>query len=127
MSFTFKFAIDYVKLNTMLDAFLKQHDKELTAMVGSCLTIQKEDEIVQPQIQKAQEISIIPTIQTNDDYFDRKIQAQQKKQAEADHKVDNRPMIGDNIPDDPFSNMFQGKNANANTTRIGDRNQKHDP
>jgi hypothetical protein len=38
-----------------------------------------------------------------------------------DVTINKRPLIGDAIPQDPFDKMFVGKNANANTTRYGDR------
>lgn len=132
-AFTFALQIDYEKLSILFDNFLKTHDKELTGIVGQCLTIQKGDGIRTPatttnnamtssSVNKAKDVSEIPCRDakgngmTYDDYVDIK-----KSQEEKDHKIDNRPMIGDTIPEDPFSNMFQGKNANANTTRIGDR------
>lgn len=93
-AFTFTFKIDYDKLNKMMDEFLKQHTNELTSMVGNCLVIGGNDQLVS---------NLIP----------------QPPENKPDINVDNRPLIGDDIPEDPFSNMF--KNSNANTTRSGDR------
>lgn len=118
----------------MLDTFLKEHDKELTSMVGKCLTIQKDDD---PYVDKFMPPTIVQGDKTHDnndnddevivDPYPNRIAAnndyfKQKIEAKVDHKIDNRPFIGDTIPEDPFANMFNSnKNPNANTTRIGDR------
>lgn len=103
MSFKFEFKIDYAKLTALLDTFLKEHSAELTSIMGKCLVLEPSSgNSSPPQQQPVQEQSTI--------------------QAPSDHVVDNRPLIGDSIPEDPFSNMF----SNSDTTRYKDRNKRGD-
>jgi len=90
MSFKFEFKIDYEKLTTLLDSFLKSHSDELTSIMGKCLVLQPSDNT-----------------------------STEKQQKQIDIKVDNRPIIGDDIPDDPLQNLFS---TNQNPTRYQDRN-----
>src|SRR5688572_22011286 len=90
MSFKFEFKIDYEKLTTLLDSFLKSHSDELTSIMGKCLVLQPSD-----------------------------TSGTEKQQKQIDIKVDNRPIIGDDIPDDPLQNLFS---TNQNPTRYQDRN-----
>lgn len=103
--FTLALKIDYGMLNALMDQFLRGHREELTQMIGKCLTIggqnlQEQEIIAKPHPLPQHDVTL------------------------KDHRVDNKPLIGDTIPEDPFSSMFNVRNANANTTRIGDRHGK---
>lgn len=104
MSFKFEFKIDYEKLTALLDTFLKSHSDELTSIMGKCLVLQpsngsnKEESIQKLPISSSS--TVLPK--------------------EPDHQIDNRPMIGDEIPEDPLQNLFQ--NSNTTNTRYRDRN-----
>lgn len=102
MSFKFEFKIDYSKLTLLLDKFLKSHSDELTSIMGQCLVLQPSNTTPEPV--QAPIVQSLPMHQTD----------------EKDQVVDNRPLIGDSIPEDPFSNMFT--NPNTDTTRYKDRN-----
>ena len=109
MTFTITYDIDHAKLNTMLDAFLKSHNHELTELVGKCLTMRIIDgSTIDSQLQGKTITSITQSHGLN------------AAVNPTDHQVDNRPLIGDSIPDDPFSTMFS--NPNSGTTRYKDRN-----
>ena len=110
MSFKFEFKIDYEKLTALLDTFLKSHSDELTSIMGQCLVLQPSTGSNDNITQKEEPVQKLP-IDTPQ---------QQQQQAAPDHKIDNRPMIGDDIPDDPFQNLFQ--NPNTDNTRFRDRN-----
>ena len=99
MSFKFEFKIDYSKLTSLLDKFLKSHSDELTSIMGQCLVLQPSNTTPSPP----PEPPVQPPIAK-----------------EPDQTIDNRPLIGDSIPEDPFSNMFT--NPNTDTTRYKDRN-----
>jgi len=98
LSFKFEFKIDYEKLTTLLDSFLKSHSDELTSIMGKCLVLQPSG-------------GDVPTTPT----------APSSTVQQQDHKVDNRPLIGEDIPDEPFQNLFS---INQNPTRFQDRNNK---
>ena len=101
MSFKFEFKIDYAKLTALLDTFLKEHSAELTSIMGKCLVLEPSSGNSNSNPPQQQPPAVQPIIQ-----------------APSDHTVDNRPLIGDSIPEDPFSNMF----SNSDTTRYKDRN-----
>ncbi len=125
MSFKFEFKIDYEKLTALLDTFLKSHSDELTSIMGQCLKLQQQSEepniqsippfehpsqrppVLQPEPSAPSQIQSLPIV------------SQEKKQSEPDCTVDNRPLIGDSIPEDPLQNLFSNTN---NQTRYHDRN-----
>jgi hypothetical protein len=104
MSFKFEFKIDYEKLTTLLDSFLKSHSDELTSIMGKCLVLQPSSNDAPPHIPPS---PIPPPSST-------------EQQPQIDHKVDNRPLIGEDIPEDPLQNLFS---INQNPTRYKDRNK----
>lgn len=106
MSFKFEFKIDYSKLTSLLDKFLKSHSDELTSIMGQCL-------VLQPSNNSPPSPPPEPPVQAPERIVEARL---------TDQTVDNRPLIGDSIPEDPFSNMFG--NPNANITRFRDRNNK---
>lgn len=102
MSFKFEFKIDYSKLTSLLDKFLKSHSDELTSIMGQCLVLEPSNNNNNLPVQEQ------PIIQAPERII------------EPDQTIDNRPLIGDSIPEDPLSNLFG--NPNADTTRYKDRN-----
>lgn len=103
MSFKFEFKIDYDKLTSLLDTFLKSHSDELTSIMGKCLVLQPSSSSTTEQPKQQQDNN--PPISNNDILIDKK------------------PIIGDSIPEDPFQNLFSSPNPNAITTRFQDRNR----
>lgn len=93
MSFKFEFKIDYEKLTTLLDSFLKSHSDELTSIMGKCLVLQPSS--------STDTSPISPPVP---------LRTEQKQ----DHKIDDRPLIGEDIPEEPLQNLF-------NQTRYKDR------
>jgi len=118
MSFKFEFKIDYEKLTALLDTFLKSHSDELTSIMGQCLVLQpssSESPAPAPApapapVPQQQETMQAPNVQSLPIH----------KEEETDQIVDNRPLIGDSIPEDPLQNLFSS-NTN-NQTRYHDRN-----
>lgn len=100
---TLNFEIDQDMLKKMIDEFLSKHTQELTQIVGKCLKISTTNPISTPDpIPKPVQSLPIQSIKS-----------------ESNHRIDNRPLISEQISDDPFGNLFP--NPNAQTTRIQDR------
>ncbi len=93
MSFKFEFKIDYEKLTALLDTFLKSHSDELTSIMGQCLKLQQ---------QQSESPSTPPA----------------PPQPEPQQSALSKPLIGEDIPDDPLQNLFS---VNQNPTRYRDR------
>lgn len=113
MSFKFEFKIDYEKLTALLDTFLKSHSDELTSIMGQCLKLQQQEQSESP----------VPVPQPIEPQAPSQIQSLpiQEKQL-PDCTVDNRPLIGDSIPEDPLQNLFSNNTNTNNQTRYHDRN-----
>jgi len=88
MSFKFEFKIDYEKLTTLLDSFLKSHSDELTSIMGKCLVLQPSD-------------------------------GGGSNTPPPPSGTVTKPLISEDIPDDPLQNLFSI--SNQNPTRYRDR------
>lgn len=85
----------------MLDAFLKRHaDELLNSVISPCLVLKQGNEEEEKKIQKLP-VDTLGVLAT-------------------DEIIDNKPLIGDTIADDPFQTLFQ--NSNQEDTRFKDRN-----
>lgn len=113
----------------MLDTFLKSHSDELTSIMGKCLVLQQQQSqaevIPQQPIVQSLPIPQPPPEHTSQRPPSSTTQPQVTVSA-PDLKVDNRPLIGDTIPEDPLSNLFNSStNNNNNPTRYQDRNNSN--
>ena len=109
MSFKFEFKIDYEQLTKMLDAFLKRHaDELLNSVISPCLVLKTED--TSPPLVPTSLPEPVTTVQA----------PVQKLPVSTDQKIDDKPLIGDELSEDPFKNLFQ--NSNQDETRFKDRN-----
>lgn len=92
MSFKFEFKIDYNQLNKLLDAFLKRHaDELLGAVIAPSMVLKAGEDVSDLQ-----------------------------KQEKTEQPPPGASSTVDNIPEDPFENLFSNPN---NTTRYKDRKQ----
>lgn len=117
MSFKFEFKIDYGKLTALLDTFLKSHSDELTSIMGQCLVLQPSSGNNEPVPTLSQQPTQQPPIVTP-------LPVSTVTEKQPDQTIDNRPLIGDSMPEDPLQNLFSN-NPNASTTRFQDRNNPH--
>ena len=128
LSFKFEFKIDYDQLTKLLDAFLKRHaDELLGGVIAPCLVLKTEDNTPTSLPESVTTSSVpAPTEQKNNNRPPPPVQSLpvNAPPVSTDDQtkmiVDNKPIISDEMPEDPFQNLFQ--NSNQDDTRFKDRN-----
>ena len=112
MSFKFEFKVDYNQLTKLLEAFLKRHADELLGDVIAPSMVLKagEDE----QVESPKQVTVVQAPEQTP------IQQLPVSTDDQEKIIDNKPLIGDELPEDPFKNLFQ--NSNQDDTRFKDRN-----